>query len=90
MDLNKSIKTALKEGRVVMSYKNVLRELKTKKLKVIIYANNIPRENLNNLIHNAELTKTEVKEFPGDNVNLGLICGKPFSVSVLAIKGSEK
>jgi large subunit ribosomal protein L30e len=90
MDLNKVIKNALREKRVIMGYKKVLQGLKSKSFKFVVYANNIPKDKLSNVIHNAKITKTELKEYPGNNVDLGLICGKPFSVSVLAIKGSEK
>jgi len=90
MDLKKIIKDAIKDNRVTLGYDRVIKEIKTKKPKTVIHANNIPKDKLENIIHNSKLVKIDVREYPGDNVNLGLFCGKPFSVSVLAIKGSEK
>ena len=90
MDVKKIIKDAIKQNRIIIGYNRVIKEIKTKKPKIIVYANNIPKNKLENIIHNAQIAKIDVKEYPSDNINLGLFCGKPFQVSVLAIKGSEK
>ena len=90
MDLKKVIKDAVRDNKIILGYNRVIREIKTGKSKIIIYANNIPKDKLDNIIHNTKLVKIDVKEYPDDSVNLGLVCGKPFSVSVLTIKGSEK
>ena len=90
MDLKKIIKDAVKENRVILGYDRSIKEIKTKRPKIVIYANNIPKDKLDNIIHNANLAKIDAKEYQDDNVNLGLVCGKPFSVSVLAVKGSER
>lgn len=90
MDLVKTIKNAVKDKKVVFGYSQVLNEIKSKKPKLIVYSKNSPPNKLNSILHNSKLARVEVKEFEGDNMELGLICGKPFSVSVLAIKGSEK
>lgn len=90
MDLEKTIKEKLKEDKVVIGFKSVIKILKKGKPQMIILANNIPKENKNMIIHNAQIFNVEIKEYPGDSVNLGLICGKPFSISVLAIERSKK
>ncbi|MBU5689808.1 MAG: 50S ribosomal protein L30e [Candidatus Aenigmatarchaeota archaeon] len=88
MDLANLIREKVKKKEVVIGYNNVIKILKTGKPKMIVLANNIPQDRKDIIIHNAKIAKVEVKEFDNDNVNLGLVCGKPFSVSVLAIKGS--
>ena len=90
MDLKKIIKDAIKDNRVILGYNQVIKELKTKKPEIVIHANNIPKDKLENIIHNSRLLGVDVKEYPNDNVSLGLFCGKPFSVGVLAIKGNER
>jgi len=90
MNLTTLIQEKVKSNEVVIGYNAVLKLLKKGKPKMVIIANNIPKEKKEVLIHNANLSKVEVKEFDGDNVNLGLVCGKPFTVSALAIKGSDK
>jgi large subunit ribosomal protein L30e len=90
MNLTSLIQEKVKANEVVIGYNRVMKLLKTGKPKMIIIANNMPKERKEALLHNAKLSKVEVKEFDNDNVNLGLVCGKPFSVSALAIKGSDK
>ncbi len=90
MDLTKIIQEKVKKKEVVFGYNQVIKLLKTGHTKMIVMAKNIPKEKKETILHNAKLSKVEVKEFDNDNVNLGLICGKPFSVSVIAIKGNDK
>jgi len=90
MELKNLIQEKIKRKEVVLGYNRTIKLLKTGKIKMVVLANNIPKEKREAIIHNAKLSKVEVKEFGDDNANLGLVCGKPFSVSVLAIKGSEK
>jgi large subunit ribosomal protein L30e len=90
VDLKKAIKDALIEENIIIGYNRVIKALKTGNPKMVIHANNISKNRLENILHNSKIKKIEVKEYPNDNVNLGLICGKPFSVSVLAIEGKEK
>lgn len=88
MDLSNLIREKVKRKEVVIGYNNVIKLLKTGKPRMIVISNNIPSDKKDVIIHNAKLSKVEIKEFDNDSVSLGLVCGKPFSVSVLAIKGS--
>ena len=89
-DLNKLIKNKVKEKKVILGFNSVLKTLKSKKLNRVIYANNLPDEKIRAIKHNAGLADTEITEYPNDGMELGLVCGKPFSVGVIGIKGSEK
>jgi len=89
VELKKIIKDAIKDNKVIMGYNKVIKKIKVKQLKLVVYANNIPKDKLDNIVYNAKLSGVDVKEYPDDNVNLGLFCGKPFSVGVLAIEGSK-
>ncbi len=64
--------------------------LKSGRPELIIYANNIPEEKKKTLEHNAKISNIKIQEYPNDGVNLGLVCGKPFPVSVLAMKRGKK
>jgi len=90
MDLEKTIKENLKEDKVIIGFKSVIKILKKGSPQMIVLANNIPEENKKMIIHNAQISNIEIKEYQNDNVNLGLVCGKPFPISVLAIKRSKK
>jgi len=90
MDLEKTIKEKLKEDKVIIGFKSVIKILKKDNPQMVVLANNIPEENKNMIMHNAQISNVEIKEYPNDSVNLGLLCGKPFPISVLAIKRSKK
>ena len=90
MDLEKTIKENLKEDKVVIGFNSVIKILKKDKPQMIVLANNIPEENKKMIIHNAQISNVEIKEYQNDSVNLGLLCGKPFPISTLAIKRSKK
>lgn len=90
MDLTKLIKEGVKQKKVLLGYKSVMKFLKSGRPELIIHANNIPEEKKKSLEHNAKISNVEIKEYPNDGINLGLVCGKPFSVSVLAIKRRKK
>ena len=89
MKLEKLLKAGVKEGRVIIGYKKVMKYLKTGKPELVVIAKNIPEERRKILEYNARIAGVEVKEFEGDSVNLGLTCGKPFTISALAIKGKK-
>ena len=90
MNITKLIKTKMKENKVILGYRTVIKYIKNAYPELIVLANNIPEEKRRMIEHNAKIGKVEIKEYPNDGVNLGLVCGKPFPVSVLAIKRSKK
>ena len=86
MEIIKIIKSALKEKKVIIGYKQVLRQIKIGNPEIIIYANNLPKDKLEELEHNTKTGSIKTCKFPKDSIELGLVCKKPFSVSILAIK----
>ena len=87
MDITKLIKAGMKEGNIILGYKTVLKTMKTAHPKLVVFANNLPKEKRREVEYIARIANIEIKEYPKDNINLGLVCGKPFPVSILAIKG---
>ena len=69
------IRKLLKERKVLYGYKEAKKALKSGKAENII-------------IVNKSLSKKEFEdclEFDGDRKQLGIICGKPFCISVLTV-----
>ena len=64
--------------------------IKNENPELIIIANNFPDDKKKIIEHNAKIAKVDVKEYPNDSINLGLVCGKPFPIGVLAIKRTKK
>lgn len=90
MELTNLIKTKIKQNKVTFGYKNVIKLTKTQKPELIIIVKNFPKDKRRILEYNAKISKIEIKEYSDDGINLGLLCGKPFPISVLAIKRSKK
>ncbi len=72
----KEMKKVMKTGKVYLGYKQALKAIKKGEAKLIIVANNAP--------HRIE-ADVPVIEIDGDGFDLGALCGKPFSVSVVTI-----
>ena len=88
-ELIKLIKTAVKENKTIIGYKQVLKEVKIGKPELVVYANNLPEDKIKEIEHNAKIGNIKIEKFSKDSVELGLICGLPFKVSIIGIK-SEK
>ncbi len=78
------LRAAIKSGRVVIGLRQCRRAVKGKEAKLIIISNNCPDDFLRSQ------AEVPVREFLGSNVELGAACGKPFSVSAVAILNPGK
>lgn len=87
MTITKLIKEKIKQGKVIIGYDTVIKAIKMGHPKLIVFANNLPEGRIKTVKHNARIARIEVKAYPKNSTDLGLICGKPFPVSILAIKG---
>jgi len=85
-DLNRSIALAVKTGRVLYGVKNALKNAKTGKLRVVIRAANCPQKFSEDLEYYCNLSKIPLIVYSGTSKDLGMVCGKPYTVCVLAIR----
>ena len=82
MDVGRSLKSVIATGAVAIGERSCRRALKKGDVKLMIYANNCPKEFVDEL---SEEKKTPLHQYDGNNSTLGSACGKPFSVSSVAI-----
>ena len=85
MDLEREIKLAISTGKVSFGRNKTLKLLMNGKIKAVIVASNIPKDVESTLQHLSQLSKIKIIKFNGNANELGIACGKPFSVSMLAI-----
>lgn len=90
MDAGKEIKAALKSRKILMGSRTVLKGLKNDQLSTVFYATNCPDDTLEDLNHYSKLSGMKIERFEGSSVQLGEICGKPFSILLVGIKKSGK
>ncbi len=87
MDLNKEIISAIKTKKAVIGTKESMLLMKNKKCKLVVFAQNLPVELKEELENISKMTNIPIKMFNGTNKELGILCKKPFNISVIAIKG---
>lgn len=79
-----NIKTLLKTKKAVIGTERTMRLLKTGKLKKIYLTSNCPEEVKGDIDHFAKLGKVDIEQLTIPNDELGVICKRPFVISVLA------
>jgi len=82
VDLNKLLRKAVNTGEVQFGIKQAKKAMKNKKAKLIVTASNCSPEYLKLVQRQRTIP---VYNFKGTNVELGAACGKPFSISTLAV-----
>ncbi|MEM7826188.1 MAG: 50S ribosomal protein L30e [Candidatus Aenigmatarchaeota archaeon] len=86
MNLEKEILDANKSGNIILGFKECSKFLKVGKPKLVVVANNIPEDRKKEIEHNAKIAGVKVEVIEKGSKELGILCGKPYPVSVLIIK----
>ena len=85
IDIGRALKSAISTGKVEFGGEQTTKAVKDGKAQMVILARNCPSAELKGDIG------VKVHVYDGNNMELGALCGKPFSVSALVIidKGSS-
>ena len=86
MTIEKEIKEAMKEKKLIIGSRNVIKNVKRDYVKYVILATNFNKDVTDNLNHYSKNFALEIKKFEGNSRQLGELCGKPFNVMLLGIK----
>ena len=86
VDVNKSIRMAVKTGKVEFGSNNALASVSQAKAKLVILANNCAKDSREDILYNAQHSEVPVYIFQGSSLDLGALCEKPFPVSALVVK----
>lgn len=85
MDLGKELNLLLKTGKVVYGIKEVTQAIYFKKVLGIIIARGIPEHMFNKLLYYAKIFSVPYYIYEGSSRELGVLCGKKFPISSIAI-----
>lgn len=85
MDVNKAIRMAVETGKTEFGARTSLKAALKGKPKLLIIAENCPKETREGAERYAKLSNVPFYVYKGSSLELGSICGKPFSVSILSI-----
>ncbi|MHC1600216.1 MAG: 50S ribosomal protein L30e [Candidatus Methanospirareceae archaeon] len=86
-DVNRELQKVLSKGKVLIGLKETIKALKSKEAKIIIHASNCP-DKIKRVFAdddtggNGDLT---IYEYPANSIELGLACGKPYSIASLCV-----
>ena len=79
------IKKMMKSGSVVIGTEKTLKSLKLGKIQKVFLSSNCPAKVERDISYYAGLVGAESLKLEYPNDELGVICKKPFSISVLAL-----
>ena len=82
LDIAKSLRTAIKDGKVSVGAKNTLKSIQKGDAQFVILASNCPQR-FRDIILSSSVPRASLEV---NSVELGSICGKPFTVSALSIE----
>lgn len=85
MELSKELRQAVATGKVAIGTASSIKALKRGEAKLVVKSSNCPPGVTADIEHYSKLAGVAVHVFAGDSGELGLACGKPFTVSVVAV-----
>jgi large subunit ribosomal protein L30e len=85
LDLSKEIRQAVDTGKTLIGPNRALKAVKRGEGKLVILASNCRADVREDMEYYAKLAGISVLSCPMDNIELGLACGKPFSVNVMVV-----
>lgn len=86
MTIEKDIKDAMKEKKLIIGMKTVIKGVKNGNIAYMICPNNCSQELKCDLDYYGKNFSVEIKKFDGNSRQLGEICGKPFNAMLLGVK----
>ena len=85
MDVDRGIRVAVDTGDVTLGSEKSIKSLKLGKGQLVVVAANSPKEILEDVEYYAKLSDIPFYTYEGSSVELGSVCGKPFTVATLMI-----
>lgn len=79
------IKSLIKTKKIIIGSERTIKNLKLGKVEKVLISSNCSESMINNLTYYAKLSNTEVIKLDYTNEEIGVICKKPFSISVLGV-----
>ena len=85
------IKKLIKAGNIILGTEKTVKSLKLGKVEKVLLSSNCPERIEKGINYYAGISGAELHKLDYPNDELGVICKKPFSISVLALlKGASK
>ncbi len=83
----KDLKEAIKVGKgLIFGTERTLKKLKMNEIKKVYVSSNCPEDILSDIEHYAKIHNIKLEKLKESNEELGIICKKPFPISVLSLE----
>ena len=86
MNIEEEILNANKSGNLILGYRESIKFIKLNKAKFVVVAKNAKEKIVKEVEHNAKIAGIKFEILNKSSKELGILCGKPYPVSVLVIK----
>ncbi|EQD44100.1 50S ribosomal protein L30e [mine drainage metagenome] len=84
-DLSNDIRLAVDSGVTALGLNEVIRSIRDAKAKLIVVASRNKESTMQDIAHMAKVANVPMEVFEGNPIELGAVCGKPFSVSAVSV-----
>ncbi len=84
-NLANDIRLAVDSGKIAIGMRDVMRSINANEAKLVIISSTLVRSRMDDIKHAAEISEARVTVFEGNPIELGTVCGKPYSISTLSI-----
>lgn len=84
--LDDELKRTIATGKVSLGTRSVLREIALGRAKIVILSSNIDASQKEKILRSAKDSSVPVLEHRKPGIDLGNLCGKPFTVSAISVR----
>lgn len=84
-NIDRELRLALSTGRVYIGSKESIQEMRRGRSKLTILSSNCPEKFKGKIINQGKICEIPVIIHAKDSLDLGVVCGKPYPVSVISI-----
>ena len=85
MDVDRGIRVAVDTGDVTLGSEKSIQSLKLGRGLLVVVAANSPKDIIEDVEYYSKLSEIPYITYEGTSVELGSVCGKPFTVATLVI-----
>jgi ribosomal protein L30E len=89
-DALEDVKKLIRDKRFIIGTQNTMKKLKSNKLERIWLSSNVPTDIKDDITKYSEMNNVAVAQLDIPNDELGVICKKQFSVSIVSLAKGEK
>ena len=84
-DVNRELQKVISDGKVVLGARETKKALRRRDAKLVIHASNCPQSLKYEIKELCEEAGVPIHEYHANSIELGLACGKPYSVASLCV-----